>query len=150
MKAKKVMCVLISLLIFCTGVVFASNGKETTGEDKLVEKAWDITSALLWFGYAIAVGILIYMGIKYAMSGANEKAELKGTFSKYLIGIALIVMCTLIASAVAKIANTDGKNDAGGLVDTGFDLGGMKTGTTTVPQTNSENNNRRFNNAQEQ
>lgn len=69
------------------------------------------------------------------MSGANERAELKGTFSKYLIGVALIVLCTTIAAAVAKIADTDGKNNAGGIVDTGFEIGGMKTGTTVVEQT---------------
>ena len=138
---------LISMLVMLTmpSLVFADDSYNT-----IQNVSTAMLNAIQWFGYAIAVGILIYMGIKYAMSGANEKAEFKGTFSKYLIGIALIVMCTLIASAVAKIANTDGKNDAGGLVDTGFDLGGMKTGTTTVPQTNNENNNRRFNNAQEQ
>ena len=36
--------------------------------------------------YAIAVGILIYMGIKYVMSGANEKAELKGLVAGAGIG----------------------------------------------------------------
>lgn len=77
-------------------------------------------------------GILIYIGIKYVMSGANERAELKGTFSKYLIGVALIVLCTTIAAAVAKIADTDGKNNAGGIVDTGFEIGGMKIGTTQI------------------
>lgn len=121
---------LISMLVMLTmpSLVFADDSYNA-----IQNVSTAMLNAIQWFGYAIAVGILIYMGIKYAMSGANEKAELKGTFSKYLIGIALIVMCTLIASAVAKIANTDGKNDAGGLVDTGFDLGGMKTGTTTVP-----------------
>lgn len=67
------------------------------------------------------------------MSGANEKAQLKGTFSKYLIGVALIVMCTLIASTVAGIANADGRNDADGVVDASFGLGGMKVGTTVAP-----------------
>ena len=67
------------------------------------------------------------------MSGANEKAQLKGTFSKYLIGVALIVMCTLVASTVAGIANADGRNDADGVVDSSFGLGGMKVGTTVAP-----------------
>lgn len=123
---------LISMIVMLTipGLVFADDSYNT-----IQNVSTAMLNAIQWFGYAIAVGILIYMGIKYVMSGANEKAELKGTFSKYLIGIALIVMCTLIASAVAKIANTDGKNDAGGLVDTGFDLGGMKTGTTVQTPT---------------
>lgn len=69
---------------------------------------------------------MIYIGIKYVLSGANEKANLKGTFSKYLIGVALIVMCSTIASVVANIANTDGSNTASGIVSGGFNLGGLK------------------------
>lgn len=71
------------------------------------------------------------------MSGANEKAELKGTFSKYLIGVALVVLCTTLAGAVTKIANKDGKNDSEGIVDTGFEIGGMKVGTTVLPKTSA-------------
>ena len=111
MKAKKVMCVLISLLIFCTGVVFASNGKETTGEDKLVEKAWDITSALLWFGYAIAIGMLVYIGIKYIMASANEKADLKNALIKYVIGAVIIVFAVNIADWIFSITGPATKDN---------------------------------------
>ena len=80
---------------------------------------------------------MIYIGIKYVLSGANEKANLKGTFSKYLIGVALIVMCSTIASVVANIANTDGSNTASGIVSGGFNLGGLKikSGTDSSTQT---------------
>lgn len=67
------------------------------------------------------------------MSGANERADVKSTIPKYLIGVALVVMCSLIASAVANIANTSGGNDASGIVNKGFELGGIKVGTVTPP-----------------
>lgn len=68
------------------------------------------------------------------MSGANERADVKSTIPKYLIGVALVVMCSLIASAVANIANTSGGNDASGIVNKGFELGGIKVGTVTPPE----------------
>ncbi len=75
--------------------------------------------------------MLIYIGIKYVLSGANERANLKGTFTKYLIGVAFIVLCSTISGAVAKIANTDGTNTATGIVDKGFELGKLEVGNKT-------------------
>ena len=128
MKAKKVMCVLISLLIFCTGVVFASNGKETTGEDKLVEKAWDITSALLWFGYAIALGMVVYIGIKYITGAADAKANMKTAIVNYLIGAFIVFSATTIASIVIEMSTNANKNTdglAGEIIDNANIAAGM-------------------------
>lgn len=43
-----------------------------------------------WVGYAIAVGALIYLGIKYVLSAADDKATLKGAAWKYILGAFLI------------------------------------------------------------
>jgi len=56
------------------------------------------------------------MGIKYVLSGANERARLKGMFFKYLLGIALITMCSTIAGGVAELAGRSGDNTAGGVI----------------------------------
>ena len=45
-----------------------------------------------------------------------------------MIGVALIVLCSTIASGVAQIANKDGKNDGGGIVREGLSLGGITVG----------------------
>ncbi len=66
-----------------------------------------ILNIVAWFAYAIALGSVIFLGIKYVLSGANERANLKGLLPKYLIGIALIVMCFGIAQAVSNIAGND-------------------------------------------
>lgn len=53
-----------------------------------------------WIGYAIAVGMLIYIGIKYIMASANEKADLKSSLVKYVIGAVLIAAASAIAGAI--------------------------------------------------
>lgn len=84
-----------------------------------------ILSIISWFAYAIAIGALIFFGIKYMMSGANEKANLKGMLPKYLIGVALIVMCFGIAGGIAEIAGND---DAQSIIDVGKEAGNHFSG----------------------
>lgn len=59
------------------------------------------TNTILGFvqfvGYAIAIGMLIYIGIKYATASANEKADLKSMSVKYVIGAVLIAGATAVA-----------------------------------------------------
>ena len=46
-----------------------------------------VIGALMWAGLAIGLGLIIYIGIKYVMASADEKASLKGLFTKVIIGI---------------------------------------------------------------
>ena len=77
------------------------------GEAKPVEVnntvASNILGAMQWFGYAIAVGMLIYIGIKYTMSAADERANLKGSLVKYVIGALLIVTASSIIGWIISI-----------------------------------------------
>jgi len=50
-----------------------------------------------WIGYAIAIGMLIYVGIKYVMAPANEKADIKSSLVKYVIGAVIIAGAATIA-----------------------------------------------------
>ena len=135
-KCSKIICMLLVMVaILSTTMVFAEG--ESGAYNILANVLNALLSALAWFGYAIAIGALVFMGIKYVMSGAQEKANLKGSLSKYLIGIALIVFCSTIASAVANIANTDGGNDAVSLIKEAFRLGGATVGTSTNPNDDS-------------
>ena len=106
--------------------ILASNG---SNEELVIRNISNsILSILSWFAYAIALGSLIFFGIKYMMSGANEKANLKGMIPKYLIGIALIILCFAIASGVAEIAGND---DAKEIIDVGKDAGKHFSGGST-------------------
>ena len=81
-------------------------------------------------------GMLIAIGIKYMASTASEKANLKGKFTAYIIGVVLIFMCSTIAGAFANVASSTGDNSASGVIDTAIDVGNMEiidnpTGSTT-------------------
>ena len=70
--------------------------------------------------------MLLWIGVKYVLCSANEKANLKGVFHKYLIGVALIVLCSTIASGVANLAASSGDNTAQGIVNTGIEFSGIQ------------------------
>ena len=62
-----------------------------------------ILGAMQWIGYAVAVGMLVYVGIKYIMASADEKANLKNSLIRYVIGAVLIAGASTIAGWVFKI-----------------------------------------------
>ncbi len=105
---KKFMSVLMTiamLAMMCCNVVFAYSsitpkveapgGADTT--------AGTIIGAMQWFGYAIAIGMLVFIGIKYVMASANEKADLKNALIRYVIGAVLIVFAVTIAGWVFSL-----------------------------------------------
>lgn len=64
-----------------------------------------IINTLMWIGYAIGLGMVIFVGIKYVMASADEKASLKGMLPKIVIGTLIIagaVTITNIALTVFK------------------------------------------------
>ena len=114
MKIKKIISTLAAVLILSMSVVFATGG--SSGTSQLVDKAWDITSALLWVGYAIALGMVVYIGIKYITGAADAKANMKTAIINYLIGALLVFAATTIAGIVVGIATSD--SDPGELANT--------------------------------
>lgn len=105
---------IVIILVAIGSVAFAGNA-----ETSIKTILGNIINVVAWFGYAIALGTLIFIGIKYVMSGANEKAQIKGMIPKYLIGIALIVCCSSIAQIVVSIAGND---TADKIIDMGTNL----------------------------
>ena len=100
----------VSFLIICFMLIFSTTFTYASGVDEEVvikNILNSILSVVSWFAYAIALGVMIFIGIKYVMSGADERANLKGMLPRYLIGMALIVMCFTIASMVADLAGND-------------------------------------------
>ena len=107
---KKVMSILmaVAMLFMMYGSVFADY---SLGENPVVQapgdagsKAATIIGFMQWFGYAIAVGMLVYIGIKYIMASANEKADLKQALVKYVLGAVLIVFAVSIAGWVFSLS----------------------------------------------
>lgn len=64
------------------------------------EKTNVLIGTLKWIGYVVAIGMIIWSGIKYVMSGAGEKAKVKETLVPILIGAILVVAAVEITGAV--------------------------------------------------
>lgn len=121
----KKMLIISLMLIMIPTLAFA----ETDSYDAIATISNAILSALSWVAYAIALAMLIVLGIKYLLSGANEKAKLKEKVFPYLIGVALIALCVTIAKSVANIASRGESDDpAGSFVDKTTELSGLNFG----------------------
>lgn len=55
-------------------------------------------------GYAFGIGMLLYIGIKYTMASANEKADLKKGSISYVIGAVIILGASTIFSILGTLA----------------------------------------------
>ena len=51
-------------------------------------------------GYTLAIGMLIYLGIKYVTSSANEKADLKKGSVNYVIGAIIIASAATLVRLI--------------------------------------------------
>ena len=107
---KKVLVLMLIIMIIPT-VIFASEGgfvdfnTDPVAPAGLGEKTNTILGAMQYVGYAIAFGMLIYIGIKYVTSSANEKASIKQSVISYLIGILLIASVSTIFGLITGFAN---------------------------------------------
>ena len=77
-----------------------------TGETKPLDDG-NVVSSILgflqWFGYAVAIGMLIYIGIKYVMAPANDRAVLKDALIKYTMGAILIAGASTVIKIITSI-----------------------------------------------
>ena len=107
MKMKRIVSLLVMIFILCTGMVFAED------ESQLVSAAWKITSAVLWVGYAVALGMVVYIGIKYITGAADAKANMKSAVISYLIGALIVFSATTIAQIVVGLAVNNSSSSRG-------------------------------------
>ena len=66
-----IFAMIIISMIFMVPVVFAS------AAENIQTKGITIINAILWIGYAIALGMVVYIGIKYMLGAADAKANMK-------------------------------------------------------------------------
>ncbi len=79
-------CMLLSLPIYANGLP-TMNG---VARPEVRNVSVKVLGCIQLAGYAMAIGMLLYLGIKYMMAPANEKANLKSSSVKYVIGALLI------------------------------------------------------------
>lgn len=90
---------IISLL---NSVVYATESQSYTDISRSIAK---VLAVLSWIGYAVCLGMLLFIGAKYTMAAANERATLKGGLVNYFIGIFLIAGASTIAALFSGIAS---------------------------------------------
>ena len=111
----KIMCILILISVFfMTSICFARGATA----DKIKTAGDTILSAILWVGYAVALGMVVFIGIKYIMGSADGKANMKSAIVSWLIGAACVFMCTTIVGWITGVigADTNRKNAANEIV----------------------------------
>ncbi len=112
-KAVKILCILlvaIMSLFFISTVCFAADddlvASNITGAGanvnvtKIGEIGNGLAKVIRNVGIVAAVIILMYIGIKYMLGSAEEKAEYKKVFMPYLIGAILLFSAAGIAQAI--------------------------------------------------
>ena len=106
-KFVSILMTVTMLCMMCSVALAASVDSEFTPGITMTDEAATFANSILgfvqWAGYAIAVGMLIYVGIKYVMASANEKADLKNSLIKYVIGAVLIAGAATISQWIFAI-----------------------------------------------
>ena len=57
-------------------------------------------------GAGLAICILSYVGIKYMLASAGERAELKNYMLRYVIGAVILISATFIVTELIKLAQS--------------------------------------------
>ena len=104
MKVISIVILAIVLLMSIGSTVFAADGIAGNFEPDTTAIAGSsansviktVLGALKWIGVAIAVGMLIFLGIKYVTSAPEGKANLKGQLGVYVLGFVFIVAATTV------------------------------------------------------
>lgn len=143
---KKIAFLLTIILVLLSAVAFANSsnssivGNNANGinfskeyqsagpkeADKAIqERATPILNAYIWFGYAIALGMVVFIGIKYMLGAADARANMKSAIVGWLIGAFVVFMATTIVSLVLNVASPNGQTADGlanQIVDSGWSL----------------------------
>ena len=110
-KIKSMLIMVVAMYVFVSGAsIFGGNISlasviptvgpslpDSTQADQLVR---NFGGALSMIGYAIAIGMTVFIGIKYVIASADEKASLKGMMVKVVVGSVIIAAASTIVMVV--------------------------------------------------
>ena len=72
-----------------------------------------ILGYVVWFGWAIAVGMILVIAIRYMMASANERADLKNGSIRYIVGVLLLATLITVFNGIMGIFS-ESEGEAGG------------------------------------
>ena len=93
---KKILSIILTISILLVMMIpslangFTSYDPEPTPPSGIEDRVNKILGAIQWVAYAIATGMLIYIGVKYTMTSANERADVKQSAIFFIIGAIVI------------------------------------------------------------
>ena len=108
-----IMCIVVLIPTLAYGFVKLSTGDGSEAPEGMQPMVEKILGLVQFAGYGIAMGLLIYLGIKYVMTSADGKADVKKDSVNYLIGVIIIVGCTTLFSAIIAFAEASDKSHSG-------------------------------------
>lgn len=82
------------------GTFDPSNKINSTTDTTVLKKAGKIIGAIQGFGSVVALGALVYIGIRYMIGSTEEKAMYKETMIPYLIGSILLFASVNVVGAI--------------------------------------------------
>ncbi len=106
----RILSLFFTIMLFFIMVVYADLIPDATPKlsgdvGSMPDKVNTMLSTIQYVGYAFAVGMLIWLGIRYTMAPANERAELKSGSIKYVIGAVIaFTAATLFPALYDEIA----------------------------------------------
>ena len=117
---KQIFIILVSMILITfliSSNVFATEGTlvdqfdkkistSGTGADEVKTKAGQIVGVIQVVGTITSFGMMIFIGIKYILGSANEKAEYKKTMIPYIVGAVLIFGFSNITQIIYKWVQT--------------------------------------------
>ena len=81
---------LMSTVVFATGSILGDIGEGSLENEGMRNMIGTMIGIIQAFATACATGMLLYLGIRYTMASANEKADLKNASTKYVIGAIIV------------------------------------------------------------
>ena len=113
-KAIVALVLAVMTIMLCVVPVFAASSKVgevtvTTNPGKVDSKLTTVGSTVLGYiqviGTFIAVGVLMFLGIRYMTASANEKADIKKSIIPYIIGAIVLLAAVNIVALLPKISD---------------------------------------------
>lgn len=113
-KAVVALILTVMTIMLCVAPVFAASQTigevtVTTNPGKVDGKITTLGSTVLGYiqviGTFIAVGVLMFLGIKYMTASANEKADVKKSIIPYIIGAVVLLAAVNIVALLPKISD---------------------------------------------
>ena len=108
LKLVSILLVVLFILTFGMNMVYAIDGvtinTDFTGKSTITNAAGNVLGVIQVIGTAIAIGMLLFLGIKYIISSPDERASVKKSATVYVIGAIVLFAAVNIVKIIHDFA----------------------------------------------